>query len=432
MERKLLKRLVAWKDSKNRAPLLLYGARQVGKTYLALDFGKRYYKNCVYFNLEDSFEISSIFERDFDPERIVRELSVKSGQNIFKNDTLIILDEIQSCERALTSLKYFCEKSPEYHIIAARSLLGVALNREKYSFPVGKVEILTLYPLDFEEFLHATGNIDMSVLIREKYSENSEFSLHKTAMDLYKKYLIVGGMPRAVLEYIEKQDYNYIIASQKNINDSYLADMAKYATPHETTKIMAAFNSIPAQLAKDNRKFQYKVIKSGARSYDYETPLDWLKSSGIIIKCVKVNEAKLPLSAFVDNISFKVYMLDPGLLNSKLAIPPSIILSDNPSFNNFKGAITENYVASALLNSGNIPYYWESQGKAEIDFVIQDKNGAIIPIEVKSANNVKAKSLSVFISKYKPDYSIRISSKNFGFENGIKSVPLYAVFCINN
>ncbi len=432
MERKLLKRLVAWKDSKNRAPLLLYGARQVGKTYLALDFGKRYYKNCVYFNLEDSFEISSIFERDFDPERIVRELSVKSGQNIFKNDTLIILDEIQSCERALTSLKYFCEKSPEYHIIAAGSLLGVALNREKYSFPVGKVEILTLYPLDFEEFLHATGNIDMSVLIREKYSENSEFSLHKTAMDLYKKYLIVGGMPRAVLEYIEKQDYNYIIASQKNINDSYLADMAKYATPHETTKIMAAFNSIPAQLAKDNRKFQYKVIKSGARSYDYETPLDWLKSSGIIIKCVKVNEAKLPLLAFVDNASFKVYMLDPGLLNSKLAIPPSIILSDNPSFNNFKGAITENYVASALLNSGNIPYYWESQGKAEIDFVIQDKNGAIIPIEVKSANNVKAKSLSVFISKYKPDYSIRISSKNFGFENGIKSVPLYAVFCINN
>ncbi|MBP7553192.1 MAG: ATP-binding protein, partial [Spirochaetes bacterium] len=403
-----------------------------GKTYLALDFGKRYYKNCVYFNLEDSFEISSIFERDFDPERIVRELSVKSGQNIFKNDTLIILDEIQSCERALTSLKYFCEKSPEYHIIAAGSLLGVALNREKYSFPVGKVEILTLYPLDFEEFLHATGNIDMSVLIREKYSENSEFSLHKTAMDLYKKYLIVGGMPRAVLEYIEKQDYNYIIASQKNINDSYLADMAKYATPHETTKIMAAFNSIPAQLAKDNRKFQYKVIKSGARSYDYETPLDWLKSSGIIIKCVKVNEAKLPLLAFVDNASFKVYMLDPGLLNSKLAIPPSIILSDNPSFNNFKGAITENYVASALLNSGNIPYYWESQGKAEIDFVIQDKNGAIIPIEVKSANNVKAKSLSVFISKYKPDYSIRISSKNFGFENGIKSVPLYAVFCINN
>lgn len=430
MKRKIVNRLIEWKRSRNRKPLILYGARQVGKTYISLMFGKEHYKNTVYFNLEDSIDICEIFERDLNPDRIIRELSVRCGESIFKEDTLIIFDEIQSCERALTSLKYFSENAPEYNIIAAGSLLGVAINREKYSFPVGKVDMYTLYPLDFEEFLWATSNKELSLLIREAFNKNSKFSLHDMALDLYRTYLIVGGMPRAVLEYIDTKDFNFVLAAQKNINDSYIADMAKYATPNETTKIMGAFNSIPAQLAKDNKKFQYKVIKTGARAYEYETPLDWLKASGVINKCIKVNEGKLPLTAYADNSVFKVYMTDTGLLCSKFGIPAKAILVGNQSFDGFKGALVENYVCSALVSNDNNPFYWEANGNAEVDFVIQDNEGNIIPIEVKAADNVRAKSLNVFIKRYIVTYSIRISTKNFGFENGIKSVPLYAVFCI--
>ena len=267
-------------------------------------------------------------------------------------------------------------------------------------------------------------------MIRNSFNRNESLSLHETAIDLYKSYILTGGMPQAVLEYLREKDYNFVMAAQKNINDAYIADMAKYATPNETTKIMAAFNSVPAQLAKDNRKFQYKIIKTGARAYEYETPLDWLKASGVIIKCHKVTEGKLPLSAFSSNDFFKVYMGDTGLLCSKFGIPSNAILSDIPLFNSFKGALAENYVASALTTNGYTPYYWESQGKAEVDFLIQDNEGNIIPIEVKSSDNVRSKSLNQYVAKYNPKYSVRISAKNFGFENGIKSVPLYAVFCI--
>ncbi|MGE5613017.1 MAG: ATP-binding protein, partial [Bacillota bacterium] len=354
----------------------------------------------------------------------------KSGISILKNDTLIIFDEIQACERALTSLKYFCENAPEYHIIAAGSLLGVAVNRQKYSFPVGKVSIITLYPLDFEEFLWANGKEQLAELIRDSFEANEPLSIHETAMDLYKAYILTGGMPYAVLEYLDKKDFDFVLAAQKNINDAYIADMAKYASPNETTKIIAVFNSIPAQLAKENRKFQYKVIKTGARAYEYETPIDWLKASGVIIKCHKVNEGKLPLSAYTDNSTFKVYMIDTGLLCSKFGIPTNAVLVDIPAFEGFKGALAENYVAASLVMNGYVPYYWESQGKAEVDFIIQDKQGDILPVEVKSCDNVRSKSLNQYVAKYKPRYSIRISSKNFGFENGIKSVPLYSVFCI--
>lgn len=431
MERKIVKKLESWKKSKKRQPLILHGARQVGKTYTALSFGKKYYKNTIYFNLEDSLENAKIFERDLDPERIIREISAKFGQTVFKGDTLIIFDEIQACEEALTALKYFCEKAPEYHIIAAGSLLGVAVNREKHSFPVGKVTMMNLYPLDFEEFLWAAGREQMAEFVKEAFSGNKPLALHDTLLDLFRTYLVTGGMPAAVLEYLDKQDFNFVLAVQKNINDAYIADMAKYATPNETTKIMTAFNSIPVQLAKDNKKFQYKIIKTGARAYEYETPIDWLKASGIIIKCHKVHEGKLPLTAYADFSSFKVYMTDTGLLCARFGIPVNAILTDMPSFDGFKGALMENYVASALVMSGYNPYYWESKGKAELDFVIQDKNGGIIPIEVKSSDNVRAKSLNQFVSKYSPPYSIRISSKNFGFENGIKAIPLYAVFCIS-
>ena len=431
MERKIVNRLIAWKQSAKRMPLVIYGARQVGKTYTALTFRKTHYKNTVYFNMEGSSEVTAIFERDLNPERIIRELSARSGQTILKGDTLIIFDEIQACERALTSLKYFCENEPDYHIIAAGSLLGVALNREKYSFPVGKVDLMTLYPLDFEEFLWATGHRELCGLIKEAYEHFTPLSLHETAMDLYKVYLVVGGMPRAVSEYVETNDYDFVVAAQKTLNDAYIADMAKYASPQETTKIMAAWASVPAQLAKENQKFQYKVIKSGARAYEYETPLDWLRTAGMINKCIRITEGKLPLSAYADNSSFKVYMMDTGLLCSKFDIPANVILSGPTSFNGFKGALAENYIMQALVTNGHTPYYWSSPGKAELDFVFQDKQGNIIPLEAKSADNVRAKSLKTYISTYEPPYAIRVSARNFGYENRIKSIPLYAVFCLH-
>lgn len=430
MKRKIVNKLHFWKDNPKRMPLILHGARQVGKTYTTLSFGKEHYTNTAYFNMEDSSEVTSIFERDLNPERIMKELSAISGQSILKNDTLIIFDEIQASERALASLKYFSEKEPEYHIIAAGSLLGVAINREKYSFPVGKVDMLTMYPLDFEEFLWATGNEQICDLIKEAYSEFAPFSLHERAMDLYKTYLVVGGMPRAVLEYVDTDDFNFVLAVQKNLNDGYIADMAKYASPQETTRIMGAWNSIPAQLAKENRKFQYKMIKSGARAHQYETPLEWLKSAGIINKCIQVSEGKMPLSAYADNGSFKVYMMDVGLLCSKFGISAQVIMNNNPSFDNFKGALAENYIMQALVANGFDPFYWGSQGIAEVDFIFQDKQGMIIPLEAKSADNVRSKSLKEFVKRYKPSFSIRVSAKNFGFENQIKSIPLYALFCL--
>ncbi|MHB9924524.1 ATP-binding protein [Clostridium botulinum] len=430
MKRKVMKWLIDWKNGSNRKPLILQGARQVGKTYSALYFGKQYYDSVVYFNFENNSELIKIFERDLEPERIIRELSINSGKSIFKEKTLIFFDEIQACERALTSLKYFNENANEYHIIAAGSLLGVAVNRDQYSFPVGKVDLKTLYPLDFEEFLMAINEEKLIELIKESFEKDIELSMHNKAMDLYKTYLVVGGMPAAVKEYIDKKDFDFVLATQKSINDSYVADMAKYATPHETTRIMATFNSIPAQLAKENKKFQYKVIKSGARAHEYETPVEWLRASGVILKCTKCNEGKLPLAAYSDFNSFKVYITDTGLLCSKFGIPANAVLSDSIAFNDFKGALTENYVCFSLNANGYTPYYWESKGNAEVDFLIQDKDGYIIPIEVKAAEHVRAKSLQQYIKKYQPKYAIRVSGKNFGFENGIKSIPLYATFLI--
>ena len=430
MERKIQCKLLSWKESLHRKPLIIQGARQVGKTYSILNFGKSNYKNLLYFNFESNGELNNIFERDLSPQRILRELSILSGETIFEGDSLIIFDEIQASERALTSLKYFNEEAPSYHLIAAGSLLGVATNREKHSFPVGKVDIITLYPLDFEEFLWALNQHAAIDLIKESYHANTSTPLHQTFLDYYKKYLCVGGMPQVVKEYIETDDYNFVMSSQKNINDAYIADMSKYATPSETLRIMSVFNSIPSQLSKENRKFQYSLIRSGARAALYETPLDWLKASGIVIICHKVNEGKMPLIAYREPVSFKVFISDTGLLCSKYGISLSTMLSEVAGYNDIKGSLAENYVATSLVSNGNTIYYWESQGKAEVDFVIQNKDGQVIPIEVKSSENVRSKSLQQFVTRYNPAYSIRISTKNFGFENNIKSVPLYAVFCL--
>lgn len=431
MERKMSKKLLDWKNNKEKTPLILYGARQVGKTYTILSFGKENYKNVAYINFEDNTEISKIFEQDLEVERIIKELSVKLGITILEEDTLIFFDEIQACERALTSLKYFAESKTKYHVVAAGSLLGIAINRQKYSFPVGKVKMLTLYPLDFEEFLWALDKKDLANMIRQAFFEDKEFSLHSLANQYYRLYLAIGGMPRAILEYKEKQDMDFVTAILKDINNAYIADMAKYASSTETTKIMAVYNIISAQLAKENRKFQYKLIKSGARAYEYETAINWLNASGIINQCTKIKEGKLPLSAFIEPESFKIYMSDVGLLCNKFGIPTNIVIVENDNMNDFKGALAENYVCNSLVQCGLKPYYWESNGKAEVDFVVQDKEGNIIPIEVKSSIHTRSKSLNVFKNLYKIPYSIRISTKNFGFENDIKCIPLYSVFCLD-
>lgn len=431
MKRLIEKQLLNWKNSLNRKPLLVYGARQVGKTYSIVDFGKSNYTNIVYFNFEGNSSLSDIFSKDLDPVRIIPALEALAGQKIAKDNTLIIFDEIQECERALTSLKYFYENAPEYHIISAGSLLGLAINRGKFSFPVGKVNIITMYPLNFEEFLMAFDRFDLIELITKSFNENTPVDepVHQLLLDYYHKYLAIGGMPAVVNAYLNTNDYDYVRIAQNEIQSNYYGDMTKYTDVKESNRIIATYRSIPSQLAKDNHKFQYSIIGSGARARDYESAIEWLKTAGIVYNCNKVREGYYPVKTYEDFISYKIYMSDVGLLACSLDMTIPSILSNNIS-SNTKGAIAENYVMQQLVSVGLNPYYWESNGKAEVDFVIQLDSHAI-PVECKYADNVQAKSLKTYMQKYEPQYAIRVSSKNFGFENNIKSIPLYALFCLN-
>ncbi len=433
MKRLILNQLIEWKNSASRKPLLLKGARQVGKTYMLLEeFGKKYYDNVVYLHFEgNTATLHKIFAPDLNPKRIIEELSAYSRQTILPDKTLIIFDEIQACEQAITSLKYFCEEAPEYHIVAAGSLLGLAINRGNFSFPVGKVEIKTMYPLSFEEFLLATGNDALIGKIREAYFAFSPLSdvYHNLAIELYRKYLVIGGYPAAIKTYLETGNFDAVRAVQADISEAYIADMAKYATPNETVRSIAVFNTLPAQLAKENTKFQYAVIKSNARAKDYELSLQWLKTASVVLENVKITEAKIPLSLYEQLDSFKIYYSDVGLLCLKSGTLPQDILVNSTMSDRARGLLAENYVAEQLVAIGKKLNYWESNGKAEVDFVLRLGDG-IVPLEVKSADNVRSKSLKIFVEKYSPDYSIRLSTKNFGFENGIKSIPLYAIFCL--
>jgi len=430
MERKIESELIKWKNSTTRMPLVLHGARQVGKTFVVTKFAREQYTNFVYLNFEANTQLKAIFDGDLSPVRIIRELSVLMGVTIEEHITLLFFDEIQANQRALTSLKYFHETTPDYHIVAAGSLLGVALHRDQNSFPVGKVVIKMLYPFDFEEFLWATESKDAAAIIKECYESGMSCSLHAHFMEQFRLYLCLGGMPQVIKTYIQTKSFDEVANVQRNIIDSYIADMAKYSLPADTVKIMSTYNSIPSQLSKENTKFQYKLIKSGARSNQYETAIDWLNASGIVYKCTKVTQGNYPLSVFSEPSAFKIYMGDIGLLCSKLGIAPQLILSENKKMNFFKGSMLENYVATALISNGFECFYWESDGKAEVDFVIQTNAGECIPVEVKSSDNVRSKSLNQYILKYHPVFSIRISTKNFGIENGIKSIPHYACFCI--
>lgn len=431
MDRKIEQEFLKWKNSANRKPLLIYGARQIGKTYSMLDFGKKYYVNVAYCNFENNKELHSIFEKNLDTKRIVNSLSVILGMQIDAGRTLIIFDEIQACECALTSLKYFNENANEYHIMAAGSLLGLAINRGKYSFPVGKVDMLNMYPLSFDEFLVATGNQvlkDVIVNCAETFTPMEE-PLHQKALDLYRTYLVVGGYPSAVNEYILSTDFNYIRATQSNISNAYIADMAKYSTPNDMVKSMEIYDTLYSQLSKENTKFQYSVINSKARATTYENALAWLKAAHVVLNCIKVNEGKYPLSIYEDFTTFKIYYSDIGLLTSRMAMSPNGIINDINISDKAKGMMAESFVAEQLTALGYPLHYWTSQNSAEVDFVIQQGEFSI-PVEVKSADNVRAKSLKIYMEKYNPPYAIRISTKNFGYENGIKSIPLYATFCL--
>lgn len=427
MYRKINEKLKEWKNSRGRLPLLIRGARQVGKTYSVVQFGKKNFQNIVYINFETSKELQKIFDYDLNPGRIVRDLSVYTGETISEKTTLIFFDEIQACSRALASLKYFAEEAPGYAVIGAGSLLGVAFNREKESFPVGKVRILTMYPLDFEEFLIAERGSDAVAVIRESFRKFEPCHLHETFTDIFRTYVYTGGMPAVIKEYLDSRDYLMSDIVKKDISDSYIADMAKYAGRDETVRIIAAYRSLPAQLAKENRKFMYSVIKSGGRAAEYGSAIDWLRSAGVVLDCRRVSECRLPLDTYADPSAFKLYHCDTGLLAAMTGISGKDIISRAGS--GFRGALAENSVATALTASGYSLYYWESQGKAEVDFLIQ-KEGEVIPVEAKSADNVRSRSLALYISRYRPPYAIRISEKNFGNENNIRSIPFYAMFCI--
>lgn len=430
MKREIIKDLVEWKDSKKRKPLIIHGARQVGKTYIIKEFGKKYYDNMIYVNFETNKELSSQINDSIDVKFIINKLELFYGEKILPKKTLIFFDEIQENERVLTSLKYFCEEAQEYHVIAAGSLLGVAINRENYSFPVGKVKIINMYPLSFKEFLIAIGRENLVYEIKKHFENNERMDkdLHEFCLKLYRTYLVVGGMPESVQTYLDEQKIISTLDIQAMILESYVRDMTKYANNSESNRIISAFDSIPVQLAKENKKFQYKVISKGATSSLFGPAILWLKNSGIVNQVFRVTP-DIPLEMHKDLSAFKLYMSDVGLFVNKARYPLyQLDLSVQPPMISM-GPLTENYVANELRVNGYDLYYWESEGKAELDFVIQ-KDIDIVPIEVKSSIHIKSRSLDLYINKYNPKYAIRISEKNFGFENNIKSVPLYAVFCI--
>ena len=431
MYRKIMSYLESWKESVHRKPLILQGARQVGKTWSILEFGRTHYDNVAYFNFETNPKLNDTFAENISPDYLIPILSHIAGQTIVKGKTLIVFDEVQLCERALTSLKYFCEDAPEYHIIVAGSLLGVAVNRAKFSFPVGKVDMKTLYPMDVEEFMLAMGEGALVERIKECFRTDTPMpsALHDAAMQLYRQYLVVGGMPECVMQFVQTRDYILVRHTQDTILASYLNDMSKYNNLNEIKKTRLAYDNITVQLSKRNTRFQYKLIKKGGRASEFENAIEWLCLSGIVSQVYRVEQIKKPLENYRDIDAFKIYVSDLGLLCAKKNLVANDVLYMVEELNDFKGGMAENYVHVQLTINDYSTYYWESDRGAEVDFVIQ-REGQLIPVEVKSADNTRAKSLKVYMDTYKPAYAIKLSTKNFGFEDGKKTVPLYAAFCI--
>ena len=426
MKRKIFEHLQDWKQNKARKPLILKGARQVGKTYILKYFGQLEYENLAYFNFEDSPQLHELFSRSLKPEDIIKVLSIELSTEIKPEKTLIIFDEIQECPQALNSLKYFNELASEYSVCAAGSLLGVTLANSK-GFPVGKVDFLDLYPLSFDEFLEAQDENKLLEYIKNINTiEPLPHILHEKLLGAFKEYLYTGGMPAAVLEYIANKNFNQIRAVQKNILEAYRLDFAKHAPPDVVMKINQVWAVIPSQLAKENKKFIYSVLRKGARAQEFEVAIQWLVEAGLIYKVYHTSTPKLPLSAYVHHDIFKIYLSDVGLLGAMSGLSAKTIIYGDAIFQEFQGAMIENYLAQALAQQGYSLHYWKSTGQAELDFVLQIDN-MIYPLEVKSGVSKKKKSLITYTEKYQPHLAIRVSPMNLKLDGRVFNCPLYLI-----
>lgn len=424
MERLALETLKKWKTNSNKKPLIIKGARQVGKTWIMKEFGEKYYQSVAYINFDGNEKMKNLFELDYDIERIISGLELESGIPIEKQKTLIIFDEVQEVPKALSSLKYFYEEQPDYHIVAAGSLLGVALH-EGTSFPVGKVDFLELYPLDFKEFLMATGNQKYLNLIEKQNFDLLE-SFKNKVIELLKIYFIVGGMPEVVFNYTQNKNILETREIQNKILASYEQDFSKHAPNNIVPRIKMLWNSIPSQLAKENKKFIYGLIRQGSRAKDYELALSWLIDCGLIYKVTRVNKPGIPLKHYEDISAFKLFVLDIGLLNAMSELDPKIVLEGNKLFEEFKGSCTEQYVSQQLIASDiGIYYFTNDLSKGEIDFII-NYNGMVIPIEVKSSNNLNSRSLSSFVSKYDIKKAVKFSLGSYKQNEIVINIPLYS------
>ena len=426
MERIAMKDLVSWKNKPGRKPLIIRGARQVGKTWLMKEFGKNEYSQTVYLNFESSKLLKTLFVDNFDINRIITALQIETGIQVNPENTLIILDEIQEAEGAITSLKYFCENAPQYHIIAAGSLLGVAMHKHT-SFPVGKVEFLDLYPLNYTEFLLALDQQPLLDLLKSK-----DWTLIKSFKEKYiqilRQYYYIGGMPEVVFSYRTQNDFKEVRVIQKRILTAYEHDFSKHAPSDIVPRIRMLWNSIPSQLAKENKKFIYGAVKPGSRAKDYELALSWLIDCGLVHKVCRVSKPGIPLKAYEDYNAFKLFIADVGLMGAMGDIDVRTLLEGNMIFEEFKGALTEQYVLQQLTSiSDLVIYYWSAERSiAEIDFLIQ-YSGEVIPIEVKAEENLQAKSLKAFCQKYSPQTAIRTSMSDFRKEDWLTNLPLYAI-----
>ncbi|MDP0202563.1 ATP-binding protein [Glaesserella parasuis] len=431
MQRKILQSLQNWKQNPNRKPLIIQGARQVGKTWAMKHFGEQSFEQVAYINFDNNPRMKTLFSGDYDINRLILGLKIESGVDIQAHNTLIIFDEVQEVPQALSSLKYFYENAPEFYIVSAGSLLGVSLHHQ-VSFPVGKVDFLPLYPMDFHEFLLAVGKQDLVELLNLK--DWSLISAMKSRyIELLRQYYFVGGMPEAVKVFIETQNVDAVRQVQKNLLMAYEQDFSKHIRDGQTVqKVRSIWHSIPEQLAKENKKFIYANLQKGVRSKDYEIALQWLKDSGLVHSVPRIKKPHLPLSAYQDN-AFKLYGLDIGLLSAQSHLDASVLLDGSRIFSEFKGALTEQYVLQQLIaNQDNPVFYWATEkGTAEVDFVVQQKQ-AVIPIEVKAEENLKAKSLKVYVEQFQPEHAFRFSIADYREQDWLVNVPLYGIESIAN
>ncbi len=426
MKRTIQGSLAAWKNTENRKPLICRGARQVGKTYALKEFGKSNYRDVAYFNFEKQPDLAGIFKPNLDVTRIMQVLSAIHGRKIVSANTLIIFDEIQACAEALTSLKYFAEEASDFHVAAAGSLLGVKLGRER-SFPVGKVNFLNMHPMTFDEFLLASDSAAaVDLLARHDPAEQLPEVLHHKLMHFLRIYLMTGGMPEAVKTWFSTSDFEAVRQVQMEILGSYQSDFQKHASETDAIRIQGVWDSIPLQIARENKKFKYSDVKKGGRAADYEVSLHWLEAAGLVLKVCHVNSGRQPLKAHLDSSKFKLFAVDVGLLAAQLRIAPRAFLASDKVFAEFNGAFTENFVAQELAARDIPTMYWSSEHEAEVDFLIESRAG-VIPIEVKAQVSLKTKSLRVFEKKFKPATLQRTTALNFRRDGGIQNIPLYAV-----